>query len=166
VAFFLARHTRTVDGLGYLVLQRHRLYAEEGLAGMEVAVGIAEDALTVEYDGEALSRYEVECDPATGVNAVGRLRRVKNHTLFETKIVPPQLRLFDLDEVLGEEGWVTFLKLDEYAPPQPRRSNELQQELFTYVYRTPVHSHQPLKGTHSTGSEHSERQEFAQTDGL
>jgi hypothetical protein len=74
VAFFLARHTRTVDGLGYLVLQRHRLYAEEGLAGMEVAVWIAEDALTVEYDGEALSRYEVECDPATGVNASRRHR--------------------------------------------------------------------------------------------
>jgi hypothetical protein len=29
-AFFSVRHTRTVDGLGYLILQRHRLYAEEG----------------------------------------------------------------------------------------------------------------------------------------
>jgi hypothetical protein len=26
-------------------------------------VWMAEDALTVEYGGEALSRYEVECDP-------------------------------------------------------------------------------------------------------
>jgi putative transposase len=38
-AFFSARHTRTLDGLGYLTLQRFRLYAEEGLTGTEVAVG-------------------------------------------------------------------------------------------------------------------------------
>lgn len=134
-AFFLARHTRTVDGLGYLVLQRHRLYAEEGLAGMEVAVWVAEDELTVEYDGEALSRYEIECEPATGVSAVGRLRWVKSHALFENSIVVPQLRLFDLGEALGEEGWVKFLKLAEYAPRQPRQRSydELQQVLFAYT---------------------------------
>lgn len=131
-AFFLARHTRTVDSLGYFVLQRHRLYAEEGLAGMEVSVWVAEDELTVEYDGESLSRYEVECEPAAGVAAIGRLRRIKGHTLFETSIVPPQLRLFDLGEALGEEGWMKFVKLDEYAPRQPRYPDELQQELFTY----------------------------------
>jgi len=131
-AFFSARHTRTLDELGYLVLQRFRLYAEEGLAGTEVAVWIQEDSLTVEYGGEALSRYEVECDPATGVSSVGRLRRVKSHTLFATTIVPPQLRLFDLGEVLGEEGWMKFLKLDEYAPRRPRRPDKLQQVLFPY----------------------------------
>jgi len=132
-AFFLARHTRTVDGLGYLVLQRHRLYAEEGLAGMEVAVWVAEDELTVEYGGETLSRYEVECDPTTGTGAAGRLRKVKSYTLFETSVVVSQLRLFDLGEVLGEEGWVKFLKLDEYAPRRPRHTDELQQVLFPYV---------------------------------
>lgn len=42
------------------------------------------------------------------------------HTLFETTIISPQLRLFDLGEALGKEGWMKFLKLDE-----------LQQELFT-----------------------------------
>lgn len=132
-AFFSARHTRTLDDLGYLVLQRFRLYAEEGLAGTEVVVWVAEDALTVEYGGEALSRYEVECDPAVGVGTVGRLRRVKGHTLFETSVVVPQLRLFDLGEVLGEEGWMKVLKLDEYAPRRPRRLDELQQVLFCYT---------------------------------
>lgn len=132
-AFFSARHTRTLDGLGYLVLQRFRLYVEEGLAGTEVAVWVQEDSLTVEYGGEALSRYEVECDPAAGVGAVGRLRRVKGHTLFETSIVLPQLRLFDLGEALGEEGWAKFLKLDEYAPRQARRPDALQQTLFPYT---------------------------------
>jgi hypothetical protein len=96
-------------------------------------VWVAEDALTVEYGGEPLSRYEVECEPATGVGSVGRLRRVKGHTLFETSIILPQLRLFELDEVLGEEGWIKVLKLDEYAPRQPRRHDELQQVLFPYT---------------------------------
>lgn len=132
-AFFSARHTRTLDGLGYLILQRFRLYAEEGLAGTEVAVWVAEDSLTVEYGGEALSCYEVACDPVTGVSSVGRLRSVKGHTLYETSITLAQLRLFDLAEVLGEEGWIKVLKLDEYAPRQPRRPGELQQDLFPYT---------------------------------
>jgi transposase len=132
-AFFSARHTRTLDGLGYLILQRFRLYAEEGLAGTEVAVWVTEDSLTVEYGGEALSRYEVACDPVTGVSSVGRLRSVKGHTLYETSITLAQLRLFDLAEVLGEEGWIKVLKLDEYAPRQPRRPGELQQVLFPYT---------------------------------
>jgi hypothetical protein len=69
-------------------------------------VWVAEDALTVEYGGEALSRYEVECDPAGGVSPVGKLRRVKNYTLFETSVasLAKPLRLFDLNQVLGEEG--------------------------------------------------------------
>ena len=81
-AFFLARHIRTVDGLGYLVLQRHRLYAEEGLAGLEVAVWEADDSLTVEYSEETLSRYEVECEPATGVNAVWQAAEGKEPYAF------------------------------------------------------------------------------------
>lgn len=129
-AFFSARHTRTVDMLGYLVLQRYRLYAEEGLAGMEVTVWMAEDEMTVEYNGEELSRYEVECEPATGTSAVGRLRRVKGHTLFETTIVPFQPRLFDLGEFLGEEGWVKFVKLAEYAPRKIAQEDALQEVLF------------------------------------
>jgi hypothetical protein len=96
-------------------------------------VWVAEDSLTVEYGGEALCRYEVECEPANGVSSVGRLRSVKAHTLFETSIIVAQLRLFNLGEVLGEEGWVKVLKLDEYAPRQPRRPDELQQVLFPYT---------------------------------
>jgi putative transposase len=134
-AFFSVRYTRILDDLGYLILQRFRLYAEEGLAGTEVVVWMAEDALTVEYGGEALSRYEVECDPAAGVSLVGRLRRVNAHTLFETSIatLAKPLRLFNLEEVLGEEGWIKVLKLEEYAPRQPRRHDELQQVLFPYT---------------------------------
>lgn len=132
-AFFSARHTRTLDGLGYLTLQRFRLYAEEGLAGREVAVWIQEDALTVEYGGEALSRYEIECDPARGAVTVGRLRGVKSHTLFEHSIVVSQLKLFDLAEILGEDGWLKAIRLADYAPRRPRRPELLQQVLFPYT---------------------------------
>jgi putative transposase len=133
--FFSVRYTRILDDLGYLTLQRFRLYAEEGLAGTEVVVWMAEDALTVEYGGEALSRYEVECDPPAGVSSVGKLRTVKGHTLFEVSIASAAkpLRLFDLHEALGEEGWIKVLKLEEYAPRQPRRPDKLQQVLFPYV---------------------------------
>ena len=132
-AFFSARHTRTLDGLGYLTLQRFRFYAEEGLAGQRVAVWVQEDSLTVEYGGGALSRYKVECAPAVGALSVGRLREVKGHTLFENSVILPQPKLFDLGEVLGDEGWMKFLKLDEYAPRRPRRPDGLQQVLFPYT---------------------------------
>lgn len=114
-------------------LQRFRLYAEEGLAKREVSVWVQEDSLTVEYGGEALSRYEVECGSAVGSSSVGRLRKVKGYTLFETSITLHQLKLFDLGEVLGEEGWMKSLKLDEYAARQPRRPDKLQQVLFSYL---------------------------------
>ena len=34
---------------------------------------------------------------------------------------------------LGEEGWIRVLKLDEYAPRQPRRHDKMQQVLFPYT---------------------------------
>jgi len=40
-----------------------------------------------------------------------------------------QLRLFEL-EALGEIGWLKALRLDEYSPQSPRRSQVLQQTLF------------------------------------
>ncbi len=58
---------------------------------------------------------------------------MKNPTLFETTIMPPQLRLFELDEIFDEEGWIKLLKLDECAPRQSRRPDELQQVLFPYA---------------------------------
>ena len=94
---------------------------------------VQEDSLTVEYGGEALSRYEVECAPAVGALAAGRLREVMGHTLFENSVILPQPKLFDLGEVLGDEGWMKFLKLDEYAPRRLRLPDGLQQVLFPYT---------------------------------
>ncbi len=61
------------------------------------------------------------------------LCQVGKATLFETSIVVHQPRLFDLAEVLGEEGWFKAIKLEEYAPRRRRGSSALQQVLFTYM---------------------------------
>ncbi len=64
---------------------------------------------------------------------MGRLRGVKSHTLFENSVAAPQLRLFDLAETLGEEGWLKAIRLRDYAPRTPRRPELLQQVLFPYT---------------------------------
>ena len=58
---------------------------------------------------------------------------MKSHTLYETSIVLAQLKLFDLGEILGEDGWIKVPKLDEYALRQPWRPDKLQQILFPYT---------------------------------
>lgn len=132
-AFFSTRFTRTLDDLGYVCIMRYRLYGEEGLAGREADLWLQEDSLTVEYGGEALSRYEVDYDATGGRSSYGKLRAVKSPTLFETSLALDQLKLFSLAEVLGDEGWIKVLKLDEYAQRQPHRPEELQQVLFPYT---------------------------------
>ncbi len=102
------------------------MYAEEGLAKREVALWLGPEVLTVEYAGEPLARYDVEYSPRTR-----NLREVKKPQLFETshRVSVAQLRLFTL-EALGEIGWLKALRLDEYSPRSPRRSQILQQTLF------------------------------------
>src|SRR5215218_10561823 len=111
--FFSTRFTRKLDDLGYVTLQRFRLYGEEGLAGKDAALWLQEETLSVEYAGESLSSYEVRHD--TAGSGASRLREVTTPTLFETFCALRQLRLFDLAEALGEEGWLKVLRLDDYA---------------------------------------------------
>jgi transposase InsO family protein len=111
-AFFSERHTRVLDGLGYATLMRWRLYAEEELAGEEADLWLLEKTLTVEHAGEPLSAYEVAYDATGGRGGSGRLLEVRNATLFETPHLSDQMRLFDLTETLGEEGWLKVLKLE------------------------------------------------------
>ena len=103
-----------------------RLYGEEALAGREAALWLAAESLTLEHEGEALARYDVEVAAGTGgLRAVGRPR------LFETTRQRnwPQPRLFGLDS-LGQGGWLKALRLEGYAPRAPRRPQALQQALF------------------------------------
>jgi hypothetical protein len=126
-AFFSVRFSRILDPLGYATFRRWRLYGEEALAGSQAELWLLAETLTLEHAGEVLSRYEVEYQPGSG-----RLRRVGKPTLFETSHAVRQPKLFRLD-ALGEEGWLKAIKLEEYAPRQPRRPPALQQVLFSYT---------------------------------
>ena len=125
-AFFTVRVERVLDTLGYARIMRWKLYGEEGLARCEVALWLGTESLTVEYAGQALSRYEVEY-----ISDTGKLREVKRPTLFETSHTSRQPRLFDLD-ALGEDGWFKALRLEDYAPRRQPGRQPLQQVLFTY----------------------------------
>ena len=115
-AFFAVRSSRVLDSLGYARFRNWRIYAEEGLAHKEAAVWLQPGSL--EYAGEALSRYDVELVPRTGeLRAVGRPR------LFESSYFLPQLRLFALEEA----GWLKATKLDAYAPRWVRQPRALQE---------------------------------------
>jgi putative transposase len=132
-AFFSERHSRVLDGLGYVTLMRWCLYAEEGLAGEEAELWLLEKTLTVEHAGEPLSAYEVDYDAEGGRGMTGRLLEVRKPTLFETPFVAGQMRLFGLAETLGEDGWLKALRLEDYAPRSSSRPGMLQQVLFAYT---------------------------------
>ncbi len=123
-AFFSTRYVRVLDPLGYARLMHWRVYGSEALAKREAALWLDEENLTVEYQGEALSRYEIALQAETG-----KLREVKRPRLFETAHRSPQLRLFDL----GEIRWLTALRANDYAPRTPSRSQALQEALFPYA---------------------------------
>jgi len=126
-AFFSARFVRVLDSLGYARFKNWRLYGEEALAGSEAALWLASESLTLEHHGEALARYEVEVEAATG-----RLREVGRPRLFEAPVARPQQRLFALDD-LGEGGWLKAMRPEGYAPRAPRGARSLQQALFPYA---------------------------------
>jgi hypothetical protein len=77
----------------------------------------------VEHGGEPLSRYEVRLATDTG-----ELRDVGRPRLFGTSRVLAQQRLFALD-TLGERGWLKAMRLEGYAPRNPRRPEGLEQAL-------------------------------------
>lgn len=131
-AFFSTRFARVLDPLGYARLMNWRLYAEEALAKRDVALWLGGNTLSVEYAGETLSRYEVEYRPRAG-----GLREVGRPELFETahRRGWPQLRLFRLEDALGEDGWLKALRLEAYALRGRQRSREEapQPTLFPYL---------------------------------
>ena len=123
-AFFSTRYVRVLDALGYARLMNWRVYGEEALAAREAALWLDEENLTVEYRGEALSRYEVALQPRTG-----KLREVGTPILFETAHQMAQLRLFDLTEI----RWLRALRASDYAPRRPYQPWGLQDSLFPYA---------------------------------
>ena len=127
-AFFSTRFTRKLDSSGYARLKHWRVYAEEGLARSEVALWLGTGGMSVEYGGQPLSRYDVSLSMGAK-----RLKDVTNPRLFVTRHRSPQLKLFALEEALGEGGWLKALRLDEYAARTRRRPQALQDVLFPYL---------------------------------
>jgi hypothetical protein len=117
-----------LDALGYIRFLDWKLYGEEALAKREAAVGLQPGSLTLEYGGQTLSVYDVELASETG-----KPTAVRSARLFETTYVLPQLlpqlRLFALEEA----GWLTALKLEEYAPRRSSDPMALQEVLFPYL---------------------------------
>ncbi len=127
-AFFSTLFVRKLDLLGYARLKHWRIYGEEGLAACEVALWLGDGGLVVEHGGDTLSRYDVSWSPGSA-----RLGGVTNPRLFATKYRPPQLKLFALDEELGEGGWLKALGLEGYAARSRREPETIQGVLFPYL---------------------------------
>ncbi len=89
---------------------------------------LGNDGLVVEYAGQTLSRYDVSLS-----SGAAKLKDVTNPKLFVTKYRTPQLRLFGLEDALGESGWLKALRLEEYAARTRQRPQALQQVLFSYL---------------------------------
>ena len=127
-AFFSTRFTRRLDVLGYARIRHWRVYAEEGLARCEVALWLGDGNLVVEHGGETLSRYDVSSSPGDR-----RLGSVTNPRLFATRHRSAQLKLFALEEALGEGGWLKALRLEGYAARSRGAAEALQQVLFSHL---------------------------------
>ncbi|MDQ3856478.1 MAG: helix-turn-helix domain-containing protein [Chloroflexota bacterium] len=127
-AFFSTRFVRRLDALGYARIRHWRVYAEEGLARCEVALWLGDGHLVTEHGGLTLSRYDVTFSPGEK-----KLGSVTNPRLFATKYRHPQLKLFGLEEALGEAGWLKALRLEGYAPRSRSKPEALQGALFSYL---------------------------------
>ncbi len=135
-AFFSTRFIRKLDASGYARIKHWRVYAEEGLALCEVAIWIGGDGLSVEYAGQTLSRYDVSLSSKrTQRSAKLLLDDVSNPHLFATRYGRSRVqpRLFKLEEVLGKDGWLKALRLEDYAPWKRRGPQMLQEVLFSYL---------------------------------
>lgn len=69
--------------------------------------------MALEYAGRTLSRYDVS------LSREAKLEAVTNPRLFSNPCGTAQLRLFGLEDALGEDGWLKALRLEKYAAPTP-----------------------------------------------
>lgn len=61
------------------------------------------------------------------------LGAVTNPRLLATRHRSAQLKLFALEEALGEAGWLKALRLDAYASRSRKVPEALQEVLFSYL---------------------------------
>ena len=118
---FAVRSQRRVDQQGYVRFRNWRIYSERGLGGRPAVVWLYEDHLTLEFADETLSEYTVAYQRDRH-----HLRSIDNSRLYETRFVPPQLPLLELDR----EGWRLVIELPQHRRQQRLPSNLIQGSLF------------------------------------
>jgi putative transposase len=114
---FRLRFHRMVDGDGYARFRHWRLYGERGLMRRQVAIWLADDVLTLEFDEETLAQYRVAY-----ARDGHHLRDVRDSRLFQTRYRSPQIPLWEP----AADEWRPFLRLPAYAPPRRRPDTAMQ----------------------------------------
>jgi putative transposase len=104
---FRVRHRRRVDASGYVRYLHWRLYGDRGLPGVEAAVWVLGETVTVEYGTDALAQYRVAYEPDER-----HIRAVTDVHLFETRYPSSQPFLPELADM----EWQPALRL-----PRPAR---------------------------------------------
>jgi transposase InsO family protein len=84
--------SRTVNRYGFVSIQRHYIYAEQGLSRNRVSVWIYEGSLHLQYQQTMLAQYSCDYEPEQK-----SLNSLSDPILFQTPFKSPQLVLFELD---------------------------------------------------------------------
>jgi putative transposase len=114
---FRLRFHRMVDGDGYARFRHWRVYGERGLMRRQLAIWLADDVLTLEFDAETLAQYRVRYEPDGH-----HLRDVAAPRLFRTGHRSFQLPLWEL----ADAEWRKALRLP-VSVRRPRRARTTQQ---------------------------------------
>jgi hypothetical protein len=129
--FFSTRFSRVLEGLGYARFRDWRLStARKGSQSGRLRSGCNQGASS----WSTVARRSQPTTSSRSRRAARLLWQVANPVdgprVFETSYTLAQLRLFTMDDA----GWLKMMKLQEYAPRQPRGSMALQEEvLFPYL---------------------------------
>jgi hypothetical protein len=119
--FYATRFGRRVDAHGSVRFRHWRLYAERGVGHKPVAVWLNQDSLTLEFSGETLAHYAVDCDPDRS-----HLKTVADPQFFSTRLRSPQPELWDL----SAEDWRPIRRLPDYVRHRRGEPGAAQAVLF------------------------------------
>jgi transposase len=118
------RATRRLRSGGVVRFRHWRLYAERGLVGATVAVWLAGETLTLEYDAVALAQYRVAYE-----RNGHHLRAVTDPQRFPSRFAAPQ----PFRPMLEAVTWEPAQRLPPYRPRRHSANNAEQARLLPTV---------------------------------
>ncbi len=120
---FRLRSDRRFDHGGYVRYKRWRIYGERGLAGRTGSVWLFGEVLTIAYEEDTLSQYQVRYEPDER-----HIREIAEPRLYETRHPSPQPFLWDL----GDVEWHLVQRLRPYQARRKRDGSGVgvQEPLF------------------------------------